>query len=122
MPLTLDHLNAAPLPEALQMLDGLYEHSPWIAERALAQRPFASLAQLTVDAQPDLAATQFTNGAAWVDRSESRRGIEGFARIPGPTSFLRVVLQVATGPVDADRIAIDALDCGFERQVFTAAM
>lgn len=46
MPLTLDQLNAAPLPEALQMLDGLYEHSPWIAELALAQRPFASLAQL----------------------------------------------------------------------------
>lgn len=46
MPLTLDQLNAAPLPEALQMLDGLYEHSPWIAEHALAQRPFASLAQL----------------------------------------------------------------------------
>ena len=46
MPLTLDQLNTAPLPEALQMLDGLYEHSPWIAENALAQRPFASLAQL----------------------------------------------------------------------------
>ncbi len=46
MPLTLDQLNAAPLPEALQMLDGLYEHSPWIAERALLRRPFASLAQL----------------------------------------------------------------------------
>jgi N-carbamoyl-L-amino-acid hydrolase len=46
MPLTLDQLNAAPLPEALHMLDGLYEHSPWIAERALALRPFASLAQL----------------------------------------------------------------------------
>ena len=28
------------------MLDGLYEHSPWIAEAALAQRPFQSLAQL----------------------------------------------------------------------------
>lgn len=46
MPLTLDQLNAAPLPEAMQMLDGLYEHSPWIAERALGQRPFSSLAQL----------------------------------------------------------------------------
>jgi len=46
MPLTLDQLNAATLPEALQMLDGLYEHSPWIAERALTKRPFASLAQL----------------------------------------------------------------------------
>ena len=28
------------------MLDGSYEHSPWIVERALPQRPFASLAQL----------------------------------------------------------------------------
>ncbi len=46
MPITLDQLNAAPLAEVAQMLDGLYEHSPWIAEKALAQRPFASLATL----------------------------------------------------------------------------
>ncbi|MEZ5664730.1 MAG: 2-oxo-4-hydroxy-4-carboxy-5-ureidoimidazoline decarboxylase [Burkholderiaceae bacterium] len=46
MPITLDQLNVASVPEALTLLDGLYEHSPWIAERALAQRPFASLAQL----------------------------------------------------------------------------
>ncbi|MDT8992421.1 2-oxo-4-hydroxy-4-carboxy-5-ureidoimidazoline decarboxylase [Curvibacter sp. APW13] len=46
MPLTLDQLNAAPLQEAVALLDGLYEHSPWIAEQALQQRPFASLAQL----------------------------------------------------------------------------
>ena len=44
--MTLDQLNAEPAPEALQLLDGLYEHSPWIAEQALAQRPFQSLAQL----------------------------------------------------------------------------
>ena len=46
MPLTLDQLNAAPAAEALALLDGLYEHSPWIAERALVQRPFASLAHM----------------------------------------------------------------------------
>ena len=46
MPITLEQLNRAPLPEAAQMLEGLYEHSPWIAEQALAQRPFASLAAL----------------------------------------------------------------------------
>lgn len=46
MPLTLEQLNAAPLPQALALLDGLYEHSPWIAEAALAERPFRSLAQL----------------------------------------------------------------------------
>jgi N-carbamoyl-L-amino-acid hydrolase len=46
MPLTLEQLNRAGPTEAAQMLDGLYEHSPWIAEQALAQRPFQSLAHL----------------------------------------------------------------------------
>ncbi len=46
MSYTLDQLNAAPLKEAAQMLTGLYEHSDWIAEKALAQRPFRSLAHL----------------------------------------------------------------------------
>jgi N-carbamoyl-L-amino-acid hydrolase len=45
-PITLDQLNAAPAAEAAKLLDGLYEHSPWIAEAALARRPFASLAHL----------------------------------------------------------------------------
>jgi N-carbamoyl-L-amino-acid hydrolase len=44
--LTLAQLNAAPLGEAAALLDGLYEHSPWIVQAALAQRPFASLAAL----------------------------------------------------------------------------
>ncbi|KJA10207.1 allantoate amidohydrolase [Acidovorax temperans] len=46
MPLTLEQLNAASPAEALALLDGLYEHSPWIAEQALAQRPLRSLAHL----------------------------------------------------------------------------
>jgi beta-ureidopropionase / N-carbamoyl-L-amino-acid hydrolase len=43
-PVTLQQLNGAPLDLALAMVDGLYEHSPWIAEQALASRPFRSLA------------------------------------------------------------------------------
>jgi N-carbamoyl-L-amino-acid hydrolase len=46
MPITLDQLNQASAAEALALLDGLYEHSPWIAERALARRPFTSLAHM----------------------------------------------------------------------------
>ena len=46
MTTTLQQLNNATPAEALRLLDGLYEHSPWIAEQALAQRPFASLAAL----------------------------------------------------------------------------
>lgn len=44
--MTLQDLNNASAAEAAKMLDGLYEHSPWIAEKALAQRPFRSLPHL----------------------------------------------------------------------------
>lgn len=46
MALNLEQLNAAGEAEAAQLLDGLYEHSPWIAQAALSQRPFQSLVQL----------------------------------------------------------------------------
>jgi len=46
MGLTLDQLNAAGPADFVALLDGTYEHSPWIAERAAAARPFKSLAQL----------------------------------------------------------------------------
>jgi N-carbamoyl-L-amino-acid hydrolase len=46
MALTLEQLNAAGAGEAAQLLEGVYEHSPWIAQAALAQRPFRSLAHL----------------------------------------------------------------------------
>ena len=44
--LTLEQINAASPAQFVALLDGTYEHSPWVAERAGAQRPFASLAAL----------------------------------------------------------------------------
>ncbi|WP_416758033.1 2-oxo-4-hydroxy-4-carboxy-5-ureidoimidazoline decarboxylase [Roseateles sp. So40a] len=47
--MTLDQLNAAGEDALVALLDGIYEHSPWIARRAFAARPadgFASLAAL----------------------------------------------------------------------------
>ncbi len=46
MPLTIDQLNAAAPAEAVALLDGIYEHSPWVAEAALPARPFRSLQHL----------------------------------------------------------------------------
>ncbi|WP_411885392.1 2-oxo-4-hydroxy-4-carboxy-5-ureidoimidazoline decarboxylase [Polaromonas sp. YR568] len=46
MAITLEQVNTAPRDQALQLLDGLYEHSPWVAEKALDARPFRSLAHL----------------------------------------------------------------------------
>ena len=47
--LSLQQINAAGAAEFVALLDGTYEHSPWVAELAVAQRPasgFASLAAL----------------------------------------------------------------------------
>ena len=44
--ITLEQLNAADRAELVQLLEGSYEHSAWIAERAWARRPFSSLAHL----------------------------------------------------------------------------
>ena len=44
--LTLEQINAASPAEFVALLDGTYEHSPWVAERAAAARPFKTLAAL----------------------------------------------------------------------------
>lgn len=46
MSLTLDQLHAADQSGFVALLDGVYEHSPWIAEAAWSMRPFASVAHL----------------------------------------------------------------------------
>jgi N-carbamoyl-L-amino-acid hydrolase len=44
--ITLQQINSLPREEAASLLQGLYEHSDWIAEQALDARPFASVAAL----------------------------------------------------------------------------
>ena len=55
--LTLAQINAATTDTFVALLDGTYEHSPWIAQRAAAARPFDSLVQLK------LALAQVVRGA-----------------------------------------------------------
>lgn len=47
MKLNLDALNRASRTEFVGTLGEIYEHSPWVAERAFASRPFATVAALT---------------------------------------------------------------------------
>jgi allantoate deiminase/N-carbamoyl-L-amino-acid hydrolase len=48
---TLENLNQLDVPTFVARLYGVYEHSPWIAERAAARRPFAGLAALKLALQ-----------------------------------------------------------------------
>ena len=44
--MTLDQLNALDQAAFVAQLGGIFEHSPWVAERAWPQQPFATLAAL----------------------------------------------------------------------------
>ena len=44
--ISLEQLNTASEADFIGLLDGTYEHSPWIAQRAWSHRPFKSLVQL----------------------------------------------------------------------------
>ncbi len=46
--ITFEQINAASQSDFVSLLDGTYEHSPWIAEKAWQQRPFKSLVHLKV--------------------------------------------------------------------------
>jgi 2-oxo-4-hydroxy-4-carboxy-5-ureidoimidazoline decarboxylase len=43
MPLTIAEVNRMSAAEFVRALGGVFEHSPWIAERAFAVRPFAGV-------------------------------------------------------------------------------
>ena len=92
---TLQQLNAASPEAALAMLDGIYEHSPWVAQRALSVTPFRSLAHLKlamsqavadagqalqlalVRAHPELAGEAMASGTLTAESSDeqSRGGL-----------------------------------------------
>ena len=58
MALTIDQLNTASAADAVALLDGIYEHSPWVAEAALAERPFQSLQHRAADLKIHIALTR----------------------------------------------------------------
>lgn len=44
--MTLAQINGMDEAQFVRTLGGIYEHSPWVAQRAYARRPFASVATL----------------------------------------------------------------------------
>ncbi len=51
MTTTLDFLNQCAIKDFVDTLHGIYEHSPWIPQRAAVQRPFSSITHLQLALQ-----------------------------------------------------------------------
>jgi 2-oxo-4-hydroxy-4-carboxy-5-ureidoimidazoline decarboxylase len=79
-PLTLDELNACPPAAFGAALADIWEHAPWVPERAAAQRPFASIAALhramvdVVAALDEPARVAFYAGHPELAGADARRG------------------------------------------------
>ena len=98
MAVTLASLNAADEKTFVSLLGPVFEHSPWVAERAFARRPFASTAavhgammesvnrasgieQLTlIRAHPELAGREAVEGGLTAD-SSTEQGRLGFTAL-----------------------------------------
>jgi 2-oxo-4-hydroxy-4-carboxy-5-ureidoimidazoline decarboxylase len=96
--LTLAEINALPLERFVSQLGGVFEHSPWVAERAWKRRPFASLEELhqammnaaleadedkqlaLMRAHPELAGAEAKEGTLTVDSSSEQARL-GFTRL-----------------------------------------
>jgi 2-oxo-4-hydroxy-4-carboxy-5-ureidoimidazoline decarboxylase len=99
-PLTLERINAMPPQAFLAALGGVFEHSAWIAERALAARPFVSVAALheamvdavreaprqrqlaLLNAHPELAGKEAQTGALTI-RSTAEQASVGLNALNG---------------------------------------
>ena len=100
MSTTLASLNTATPAGFLATLGGVFEHSPWVAERALAARPFADVAALhaamlgavssatqgeqlaLIRAHPELAGREAVDGTLTADSSseQGRLGLTALSR------------------------------------------
>lgn len=100
MPVRMSEINAMPPPEFVAALGGVFEHSPWIAERAFAKRPYVDTAALhaaMVDvvrgasrdeqldllrAHPELAGREAQTGTLTADSTAEQRsaGLDALTR------------------------------------------
>jgi 2-oxo-4-hydroxy-4-carboxy-5-ureidoimidazoline decarboxylase len=96
--LKLAELNTLPLAGFVARLGGVFEHSPWVAERAWARRPFGSVDALheammnvvgeagreeqlaLVRAHPELAGAEAKAGTLTADSSSEQARL-GFTRL-----------------------------------------
>jgi 2-oxo-4-hydroxy-4-carboxy--5-ureidoimidazoline (OHCU) decarboxylase len=61
---TLSDLNSCDTATFIDRLRGIYEHSPWIPERAAARRPFANVTALKLALQSVVSAPRWMNNWA----------------------------------------------------------
>ncbi|MES3025934.1 MAG: allantoate amidohydrolase [Pseudomonadota bacterium] len=91
---TLQHLNGLDAAAFVDTLRGIYEHSPWIPERAAVKRPFASAAALKLALQ-EVVATASVDEQLGLIRAHPE--LAGKAAIAGELTQESTVEQARSG-------------------------
>jgi beta-ureidopropionase / N-carbamoyl-L-amino-acid hydrolase len=91
---TLADLNQASSSQFCAHLQGIYEHSPWIAQRVLVQRPFVSLAALK---RAMVAAVRAADHEEQMDLLRAHPELAGRAMVAGALTAESTHEQAATG-------------------------
>ena len=119
--MTLDELNAAPAAQMVAALDGVFEHAPWVAERAAASRPFATVAALhqammaAVLGAPEAEQLTFLRGHPELGGVAARGGLDGGPF--GRGAACAWAGQSGSGPGGGDRAAQHGLWRAFRLSV-----
>lgn len=77
--IALSELNRLPRPDFVARLGGIFEHSPWVAERVADARPFGSRSQLLDAMRAAVAAASAAEQIALI-RAHPRLGLRGRSR------------------------------------------
>ena len=88
MTISLQCLNTCDAAEFVRILGGIYEHSPWIVQRADAQRPFANLTALKQALQAVVTAAS---------EEEQLRLIRAHPELAGKAAIAGQLTQESTG-------------------------
>ena len=92
--MTLEQLNALPKDEFVETLGGIFEHSPWVAERSWQQQPFASLGELHAAMCASVAAS---NDASKLALIRAHPQLAGIAAVRGELSTASASEQSGAG-------------------------
>jgi len=114
--ISLDDLNRLPQDEFVLQLAGIFEHSPWVAERVVANRPFTSRQELHAAMCAAVAAATYAEQLALI-RRHPRLGLRGRARADLTRASSQEQRGAGLDAVRADELSrLEALNLAYEEK------
>jgi OHCU decarboxylase len=114
--IALTELNLLPTNEFVLSLTGIFEHSPWVAERVAASRPFDSRVQL-LDAMLSAVDEAAPEEQLALIRAHPKLGLQGRSRAELTEASAREQHRAGLDACTPDDVArLDALNAAYDEK------